>query len=338
MECNIDSNSVIVISITVHTSVECVIDLVENVRYFFRLQPHIIIVHANLAMYPLLLQRTETFGRSPKLTIEPPPNAATSTTSTDADDEKEEKGEEREEKEEEKEKETETDRRRSIILLNDEPFNKGWAKFSILNGHLCNHEYLVKHGYRYDYLIPLASNCLFIKTFDLNCKEQLAHFNTELHGGKPKWCLPQDIEMITDPEFIHSRRNYWWWGQILKNRKIMRVLSKDGVDLYCQQHEGLVIERPVFANIVEYIRTNRIKELIEHNTLFEEFLLISLYRHFAKHNCHCLCKNNYGDAPSAILNLLAKRPSIFCVKKVGRTRNNPVRLWLREQSNDYKLE
>ena len=224
------------------------------------------------------------------------------------------------------------------IFNNPYPSNKKWATYSLFESHLNNYIFFTHHlKLKFKYYIPLASNCMFHKQFThtiLN-KELLNTYNDY-----------RNSESIYD---MSNYNNYWNWLPrivIRYNKNIIELFKKDGIDIHISQVEGCIIDYDTMEYIKNYVEKNSIKELIDLDLQFEEFLFATLYFAKNKRGIPHMCKV-YWNAYSFIKSLFVGNdynvPTIqelnnteeVCVKNIPRKMNNELRIYISEIANNY---
>lgn len=201
------------------------------------------------------------------------------------------------------------------------PRPRRMVTYDILEGYLEVFEYCAANSISADYFIPIASNCMFWKEVTKDT----------LLGTLGKSTLQSTS--------IQIRHTGWWWPKIYANANIVSILGSQGIhNLKSSQHEGVVIEFSIMEKISTFIKEHRIKENVQYQTVFEEFLLSTLYTYYTGRDLGSLCRifwelREYSPSKEHILAC-----SLPCVKRVSREYNSPVRVWLRERAENYSRE
>lgn len=204
------------------------------------------------------------------------------------------------------------------IFINNVYFEKERCTFSVLKGHHENLKYCERNNLSSALFIPLASNCLM--------KKQIT-----------KYDLQKQLDAI--PAFKHTNevKDDWYWGDIQKNQKINNILFHGlGVKgLIKEQHEGMIIPFDVMKRVSDFLDKNQIESLVEQETVFEEYLLITLVTHYYGKKVTCMCKVYFDFSDYPPMDLLENQDEP-CFKRISRNYNDERRIMFREKNNFYK--
>ena len=201
--------------------------------------------------------------------------------------------------------------------------------FDILEAYLEAGEWCWVEDLRAEYVVVLASNCMFWRDVDLleiSATEQSGS-SVGAHAGDSI----MDISRIGDVAFpwVH-------WPNILANRRIIDDLRAVGITHLRQlQFEGTVYKFRDFMEMYRLITFTGVKQKITKQTVFEEFLPATLYKLITKRDLASMCRV-FWDLPHftpSVKDIQAQR--LPCVKRVDRRLDDPVRRWLRESTSDY---
>jgi hypothetical protein len=214
------------------------------------------------------------------------------------------------------------------VKLSDKPFNKQIFTYDIMKGHLINFKYCKEYAIESKYFIPLASNCMFHKSLTLD------YIENSLHNilSKEESQYVKRHRQFTDTPFTTT----WQWPKFFRNKRIHSILEGAGIRAYYgNHHEGTVYPYPIMNQIVDFIETHRVEALIEHQAVFEETLLPTLYYHFTGQHIASLC-NVFWEIPNCQPTIKHITETNYpCVKRVDRDYNNLVRVWLRKRAENY---
>lgn len=197
--------------------------------------------------------------------------------------------------------------------------NKKLYTFSILQAHIENFQFCIENKIKSKYFIPLASNCLFNKHISLKD-------------------MDKSIDSLNKFVYTDSDKNIgWiWWNDINKNIKINNRLYKLCIkNLLSQSHEGSIIPYNVMNKIYQFIIKNKLKQNVQKETVFEEYLLATLGTFYLGKKIPLMCKvywdkHNFTPSYEDI-----KNQSEPCFKRVSREYNDPLRVIIRKDNNGY---
>lgn len=198
--------------------------------------------------------------------------------------------------------------------LNPIYYNRRLYTIDIFKSHIENFDYTVSKGIDMTYFIPLASNCYFHKAVTLDYIKSL---------------------LDNSPNAIIPKREGWnHWSSILENKKINLNLG----ELYVSQHEGIILPKQIAEKISEHVRIHDIYNNLECETVFEEYLLASMYSNLTGKQPQIICKifwtlPNFTPSLEEIINC-----EFPCVKRVSRDYNDTIRVHFRELTNNYTAE
>jgi hypothetical protein len=212
------------------------------------------------------------------------------------------------------------------VIINPNPFDKVKFTYDIIEGHLQNFKHCLNNNIRAKYFILLASNCMFHKDITMDIIEQ--YMNDD------------NIDITKNFQILQNNEHKWHWSTLLQNKKIITILNDANISndyiIGCQ-HEGLILPFDIMEDILTFIDSHSIKQNIEKQTVFEEILLPTIYRHIIG-NVPTNCCHVFWDKPNNIPTIdeikVCVKPNI---KQVVRNINDPIRTWLRSSNNNYVI-
>ena len=193
--------------------------------------------------------------------------------------------------------------------------------FDVLKGYLEGGEWCRSNGLRAKYVILLASNCMFWKPLSL----------PEIIASEGSGCPGRRDDTSLDSS--------WHWPTIHENKRIIAELhSSLGLrQLQSKAHEGTVYQYGDFMKISCLIEELGVERLIDKQTVFEEFLLASLYEHITGRSLSSICRV-FWEKPNYTPTIREIEEEVLpCVKRVARRFDDGVREWLRRTTLDYQL-
>lgn len=201
------------------------------------------------------------------------------------------------------------------VIINTDISDKRLFTSTILKGHISNFNYI--KDLDFDYFCLLASNCMFIR--DINYKYIDTFYNKKY-----------DVIKKGDGFKVQSG---WHWTKIYRNTKIMNILKEKNIALYGSQHEGRIYSKYMFNEIFKEINKLEIFNLIQMETVFEEFLLSTFEKYLYGINVPVICKifwsnPNYKASINDIENIRKEDSNISIVKRVFRKMDDPIRKYI----------
>lgn len=186
----------------------------------------------------------------------------------------------------------------------------------IVKAHTENYFYITSIIDKFNNFILMASNCYFHKQLDLSDQ----HLITILPDYR-----------ISDPD-----GKSWFWPQILKNKIINDMLKEEiGDFLTCTHHEGLIIESGNCKRFFSFINNNKICDKFVYPQSLEEYLIPSLIMGYEK-RVLSICKIFWAKPNFTPSIEDISTCNLPCVKRVSRVINDPIRVWMRDQTNNYQ--
>lgn len=208
------------------------------------------------------------------------------------------------------------------VLINPSFWSKRYLTYDILHAHIENYLYAGLCGIKSRYVINLTSNCMFHKYLFIEDIE--------------KQIINADI-YTPSSYFIEPNRKLWVWDKIMNNTKIIDLFLKNNInEIVVNFHEGIIYETYTLNKCINFINENNIRDLIVDDCQFEEFLIQTLYVNIKKQYYGCICRLFYElkDYVPSIIDI--KQTSQPIIKRVDRIYDNPIRVWLRQITNNYK--
>lgn len=215
------------------------------------------------------------------------------------------------------------------IVIYPISMNKRLYTYDILEGHVRNFIYCIENSIKSKYFIPLSSNCMFKSNVTIEYVDNMI-IN--------KITINDDKKHISDMNNKINLIGHW------KNvdPKVIDILEKNNMyykhlDGIIQiQHEGFIIEYEVMNQIQNFLINNSIRNIITQETVYEETIFQSIYKNITNtiptHICKVFWENvNYTPRINEI-----KKCDLPCVKRVHRNFNDPTRIWLRNNNNNYE--
>lgn len=202
----------------------------------------------------------------------------------------------------------------NYTLIYPHPCYKKKHNSIIWKSHCNNFEYLIENKIDFSYFIMIASNCLMLNPIQFNNIE--GSYTT---GEKLK-------------NWIHYKK-------LVNNEKLMDFFDENKIQIYLQQHEGIVFEKPILNKIIEFQKKNNVFNLITREFCIEEILPVSLYHFFTNklpinicflyRKCKKITEIQYNEI---------KDKNYIFVKRVDRNPDDLIRLKIRKDNRNYEDE
>lgn len=206
------------------------------------------------------------------------------------------------------------------VFINPKILDKRYATIDILIGHIQNFTFSEYLNMKFQYFIPLASNCYFHKYLTLDYI---------------KLSLEKSENAIPHRNYDHN--GWHWWTSIFQNKKILQILldNQDCIDLFVNQHEGQIHTYETISYISNIIMKYKIFDIVESQICFEEFMLPTLYAKYTGKKVVDIC-NVFWNLPNLRPNIeqieSSEKP---IVKTVVRDIDDPIRIYFRKKTNNY---
>jgi len=203
------------------------------------------------------------------------------------------------------------------VIINTIFLDKNKYTSDILKAHIDNFQFLLDQNIKFNNIMLLASNCMFIKQFKLPDKNI---YNDQIY-----------LTYFKDNDL--SKLKKWHWSSILENEIIINILINNKIKIVKGQHEGRLYNFKLYNNIYNFIKDYNILNLVEKETVFEEFLLQSLEHYYNNGNLvpvYCRVfweRKDYTPNINDIHNCLSN-PNIFAVKRIPLDSNNLIRCFI----------
>jgi len=195
------------------------------------------------------------------------------------------------------------------ILINPIHYNKNLFTHLLMKQFIENFEYLISQKICFGNFMTLSSSNRVVRQapkFELQ--------NIQL-------CQNKNIQNIND------LKGWYWWPGFLKNKDIVKVFQNNQIKLISGQVSGRLYPKNVMGKICEFIRVNKIIDLIKEEVVFEEIILPSLANYYMNTNQQVYC-HTFWNKPSSIptvndvKQILIEQPHIFIIKRFPTNLNH----------------
>lgn len=195
------------------------------------------------------------------------------------------------------------------------PFPKNTYNISLAMGHIRNFQYCQEQNIISRDFIIMASTSYFHR-----------EMTSDFLGGKPEI-----------PEYIVEEGNLrWvWWKGIYANNKIRGVLRDHGISkIYGHWHEGLTMKYSTIKFVSDIDNKFHFDENVESPFLtFEEYIFPSACMHLeGKIRTICYMHSGGKAYPTPDFLHTIQKP---CYKRIETKLDAPVRVWLKNITNNY---
>ncbi len=200
------------------------------------------------------------------------------------------------------------------VLINPIHYNKKLFTHLLMKPFIENFEYLISQKICFDNFMTLSSSNRLVRQapkFELQ--------NIQL-------CENKNIQNINNLKVSHWNN----WPAFLKNKDIIKVFQDNKIKLIDGQVSGRLYSKNVMEKICEFIRVNKIMDLIKKETCFEEIILPTLANYYMNTNQQLYCHTfRFPSAPcrsiptvSDVKQILKEKPHIFIIKRFPENLNH----------------
>lgn len=194
------------------------------------------------------------------------------------------------------------------VIINPIYYNKKISTHLLLKAFIENFEYLISQKICFNNFMTLTSSNRLVRQ-------------------APKFEL-QNIQICEDKTIqnINDLKG-WHWPVFLKNKNIVKVFQNNQIKLISGQVSGRLYPKNVLEKICEFIRVNKIIDLITKEIYFEEIILPSLSNYYMNTNQQVYCYT-FWNKPSSIptvndvKQILIEKPHIFIIKRFPTNLND----------------
>jgi len=198
--------------------------------------------------------------------------------------------------------------------INPQFFDKKLYQKDLMNAHYQNFQYMKKSGYIFDYFCLLASNCLFVKPFDMNeIRENILDENEYTQSSE------------------NGLRNWDFERKTFMNKNLIEFFLHHKMKIIHEAHEGAIYKRNVFDKIIHYTRRFELMKKIRTRIPVEELLLPVLENYICNGLNPRICKV-YWDRKNftpTIEDINMKEN--YMVKRIDRKLNDRLRVYIRNE-------
>ena len=170
-----------------------------------------------------------------------------------------------------------------------------------------NFEYLISQKINFNNFMTLTSSNRLVRQ-----APKFESQNIQLVENK----IIQDINVLVG----------WVWPNFLENKDIVKIFQ-DNKKIINGQVSGRLYSKNVMEKICEFIRVNKIMDLIKKETVFEEIIFPSLAYYYMNAIPELYC-HTFWNIPSTIPNvddvkqILKERPHIYIIKRFPEDLNH----------------
>jgi hypothetical protein len=198
------------------------------------------------------------------------------------------------------------------FIINPNHYDKKLFTKDLLRAHMQNFDYIKEKGYEFDYYCLLASNCLFIKQFNIKEIEDLIY--------KPT---------IYTQQFENHLNGWDFEGKVFRNKAFIQFCRKNSLKILFNHHEGAIYRYEVFEQIIQYIRRNQLLKKIQTRVPVEELLFPMIENLICNAMNPRICKIYWKRKNYTPLIEDIEREENYMVKRVDRKIDDRLRLYIR---------
>jgi hypothetical protein len=194
------------------------------------------------------------------------------------------------------------------VLINPIHYNKKLFTHLLMKPFIENFEYLISQKICFSNFMTLSSSNRLVRQ-------------------APKFEL-QNIQLCENKN-IQNINNLkgWHWPVFLKNKDIVKVFQDNKIKLIGGQVSGRLYSKNVMEKICQFIRVNKIMDLIKKEICFEEIILPTLGNYYMNTNQQVYC-HTFWNKPSSIptvsdvKQILEKKTHIYIIKRFPEDLNH----------------
>lgn len=207
---------------------------------------------------------------------------------------------------------------RDKIYINDIYYSKQTWTYSLLKAHIDNFSFCKRKKISSSFFIPMASNCMLKQNVFSKDLEKII------------------LETPADKDNCNTNHHFGLWHNIYANKKIISKLNSIEINnIIHAGHEGMIIPYTVMDQIATFVISENLENLVEQETVFEEFILSTLGFHYSGKKIQSICKVYFDNGETPPLDMVNNQ-SEPCFKRVSRNYDDPRRVALRENNNHYE--
>lgn len=189
----------------------------------------------------------------------------------------------------------------------------------ILNGIYENLRYAIEHSIPFDYVVILASNCMFIKPFTKSSFLNLNYWSSQVSGTIP----------------VDFTKSFGGYHNIYDSYYNRMMEKQKWTDAYFHQWEGLIFTKDLCQKIVEILHENEMFNEIRNGVAQEEAYFPTILwnlclKNASRINPMCEVDNIcrfFWELPNYTPNIRQIEETdtrYLCVKRIERNINNPI--------------
>ena len=198
------------------------------------------------------------------------------------------------------------------VIINPIHYNKKKVTHLLMKPIIENFEYLISKKICFSYFMTISSSNRLVRQ-------------------APKFDL-QNIQLCEKKNIIYEKivdfnLNKWHWPVFIKNKKIIKVFQDNKIKLIGGQVCGRLYSKNIMEKICQFIRVNKIMDLIEQECVFEEIILPTLANYYMN-TTQQLYGHTFWHHPSYIprvsdvKEILEKKPHIYIIKRFPEDLNH----------------
>lgn len=195
----------------------------------------------------------------------------------------------------------------NFVIINSNPYNKNKYTYSLLKGYIDNFN-LISH-LNFNIYCIIASNCMLVKNVNMEIINNIAN-NIDTYNQN----FTLDYLKFTHVDF-------------LKNDELINFFKINNMNIKIEFHEGAVYTKKLFEDIINFIVSNNIVQMIKFDFVAEEILLSTIENFLTNKIRIRTCQFVNGRLPRRKdIDLIISSKNKFAIKKIPRIINHRARL------------
>lgn len=206
------------------------------------------------------------------------------------------------------------------FMINPIFFDKKLYQKDLMNAHYQNYQFMKKRGFIFNYFCLLASNCMFVKSFDIHEIEDKILDENE---------YTQNVE--------NGLKNWDFERKTLMNKGFIQFCLHHRMKLIHEPHEGAIYKSKIFEKIIHYTRRFELMKKIRTRVPVEELLLPILENYICNGLNPRICKVYWErkNFTPTIEDIDLKEN--YMIKRIDRKINDRLRVYIRNMWKEMTL-